>query len=281
MSVEWFVPDPAIPIRQGDLLISRDPHIGRVEEICMVITADCDISKGKFGRQLACLRVISFHDYLRTAWAERKLRKLEKDEAEKLRGQIAKWHSKSIGTESGLTAEAALAWLRRDDPEKICTDLAVPEPDGKKVRHALSLFRAALSALDENATIGKLHQYAAFRAASLGRDVQTIRQEILQQAQKESLPEDVFLLPSLPQLETGPAVVLLREVVSVRHDTICYRSSDASTNEMFLRVGRLESTFKYAVSQAFGALYSKIGLPEEYERRCKDVVEDINQLEWE
>lgn len=281
MNVEWFVPDPTIPIRQGDLLISRDPHVGRVEEICLVITADCDISKGKFGRQLACLRVISFHDYLRTVWAERKLRKLEKDEAEKLRGQIAKWHTKSIGTESRLSAEAALAWLRRDDPEKICADLAIPEQDSKKVRNSLSSFRAALSVLDEKGTTGKLQQYAAFRAASLERDVQTCRQEILQQAQKEALPEDVFLLPSLPQLETGPAVVLLREVVSVRHEAICYRSTDASTNEMFLRVGRLEPTFKYAVSQAYGALYSRIGLPEEYERRCKDVIEDINQFKWE
>lgn len=281
MGTEWLIPDPAIPIRQGDLLICRDPHVGRVEEICLVITADCDISKGKFGRQLACLRVISFHEYLRTVWAERKLRKLEKDEAEKLRCQIAKWHSKSIGTDSHLSAAAALAWLRRDDPEKICADLSIPEQDRKKVRNALSLFRAALLALDDNAMTGGLQQYAAFRATSLGRDVLACRQEILQQAQKEALPEDVFLLPNLPQIETGPAVVLLREVVSVQHEAVCYRSVDASTNEMFLRVGRLEPTFKYAVSQAFGTLYSRIGLPAEYEQRCKAAIEEINQFEWE
>ena len=280
MNTEWFVPSLEIPARQGDFLICRDPHVGHVEEICLVITADCDISKGKFGRQLACLRVISLSDYLRTVWAERKLRKLEKDEAEKLRGQIAKWHSKHIGNESQISAEAALKWLLRDDPEKICSDLAIPEKDSKKMRLSLGSFRTAFLALGEAAEASKLHQYATFRAHSLGRDVHLCRQEILQQAQKEPMPEDVFLLPSLPQLETGPAVVLLREIVSVRHEAICYRSADASTNEMFLRVGRLEPAFKYAVSQAFGALYSRIGLPEEYELRCKVVIEEINQFDW-
>ena len=281
MDEEWIIPDFASPVRQADVLICRDPHVGQVEEICLVITADCDISKGKFGRQLACLRVISFHDYLRTVWAERKLRKLEKDEAEKLRGQLAKWHTKKIEAESHLSADAALSWLRRDGPEKICADLAIPEQDSRKVQSSLSSFHDALVALDEHVMADALQRYAAFRSSCLNRDIHTCRKEILQQAQKEVLPEDIFLLPSIPQLEMGAAVVLLREVVSVRQEAICYRSADANTNEMFLRVGRLKPTFKYAVSQAFGVLYSRVGLPVDYELRCKTVIEDINQFKWE
>ncbi len=73
--VEWFIPDPTSPVRQGDVLINRLPGADRIEETCIVITADCDISKGKFGRHLACLRVVRLHDYIKTNWASKKLGK--------------------------------------------------------------------------------------------------------------------------------------------------------------------------------------------------------------
>lgn len=282
MNPEWHVPDPSIPVRQGDLLICRNPHKGIVQEICLVITADCDISKGKFGRQLACLHVIPFVDYLRTVWAEKKLRKATKDGTETVRSQIATWHSKSIGADSSLSAEAVTAWVRRAEPDTICSELNIPDPDAKKVRKSLAAFRAALSILDSDTAADKLTQLIKFRSAIQGKDVQTCRQEALHQAKQEQpLPEDVFLLPSLPQLDLGSAVVLLREIVSVKHESVCYRAPDACTDDMFLRVGRLEPTFKYAVSQAFGALYSRIGLPDDYERRCKEVIHQINDLSLE
>ena len=76
MNSEWFIPEPSVPVRQGDILISRDPKSGSIEDICIVITADCDINKDKFGRHLACLRIISLENYFRTVWADRKLRDL-------------------------------------------------------------------------------------------------------------------------------------------------------------------------------------------------------------
>lgn len=91
MKVEWFLPEPDVPVRQGDILVSRDPQTGTLDEVCLVITADCDISKGKFGRQLACLRVLTVKDYVTHIWAKRKLDKLIREEAKKLRAQLAKW----------------------------------------------------------------------------------------------------------------------------------------------------------------------------------------------
>lgn len=275
---EWSVPDPSVPVRQGDLLICRDPHKGIIEEICLVITADCDISKGKFGKQLLCLRVISFEDYLRTTWADRKLQRSVYTETEKVRVQIAKWHTLKIGAESNLTADAITAWVSRVDANSICSDLGVPDPDSKKVEASLTSFRTALNALRVNERKDKMTQLIAFRSAIQGKERKVVHQEYLRQAQSEQLPEDIFLIPSLPQSEVGPVVILLREIVSVRQDSICTRASDASTSDMFLRIGRLETTFKYAVSQAFGSLYARIGLPGDYEHRCKCVMEKISEL---
>jgi hypothetical protein len=277
---EWYIPDPAVAVRQGDILISRDPKSGRVEEICIVITADCDISKGKFGRQLACLRIVWLDDYIKFAWASRKLDKTLKDETDKIRGQVAKWHTKLLGVESTLTSNAVSAWIQRESPDSLCSTLQIPETDRKKFIAAVSSYHSAITAI-EKTTNGNLAKLVAFRSAIRGLELQVCHQEALQQAQREALPEDVFLLPNLPQLGNSAAVVLLREIVGIAGDSVSLRAADAQSNDVFLRVGRLLPTFKYAVSQAFGSLYSRIGLPEDYESRCKGAIENISNLALE
>lgn len=280
---EWFVPDSSVEVRQGDLLVSRSLQTGKVDELCLVITADCDISKGKFGRQLACLRVLPIDRYVRTIWAAKKLEKMQVNERIKLRGQVAKWHTQSLGTESSITADAAADWVKREEPEAICDGLQIPEKERKKFTASVKAFRSAIIALEAHASRDKLTQFVAYRGAVLGRDVAQSWQEVLLDAQKESdaLPEDAFLLTSLPQVSEDGAVVLLREIVGIPYEAVCYRVTDAVAETSMLRVGRLHPTFKYAVSQAFGALYSKIGLPPTYEKRCKDVTLNLTSIKWE
>lgn len=278
--MEWFLPEPEVPVRQGDVLVSRDPQTGNLDEVCLVITADCDISKGKFGRQLACLRVLTVKDYVAHIWAKRKLDKLIKEEAKKLRAQLAKWQSLATGQESTLTEEAARIWLARAEPYAICDLLGVPD-DGsrKKLLGVLGGYREAFGGLD--GPRDHLTALVAFKSTLGHIEPKTCRQQTLQQAQQEPLPEDVFLLPELPLAADTPCVVMLREIVGVASDAVCFRATDATSSDKFLRVCRLEPTYKYAVSQAFGILYSRIGLPDEYERRCKDVVSGIASFEWE
>jgi hypothetical protein len=278
--VEWFLPEPGVPIRQGDILVSRDPYSGVIDEVCLVITADCDISKGKFGQQLACLRVITVKDYVAQIWAKRKLDKLIKDEAKKLREQLAKWQSQVTGKQSTLTEDAARIWIARTEPPAICDALGVPD-DGsrKKLLKVLAKYRDAFGGLDSPGD--PLTMFVTFKSKIDETDSKTCRQKTLQQAQQESLPEDVFLLPILPLATDTPCVVMLREIVGVSNDLVCFRATDATSSDHFLRVCRLEPTYKYAVSQAFGILYSRIGMPDEYERRCKNVVTGIAFFEWE
>lgn len=278
--MEWFLPEPDVPIRQGDVLISRDPRTGILDEVCLVITADCDISKGKFGRQLACLRVLTVKDYVAHIWAKRKLDKLIKEETKKLRAQLAKWHSLATGQESTLTEEAAKIWISRAEPSAICDALNVPD-DGsrKKLLSILANYREAFQGLTHQGS--PLTTLVSLKATLERTDSKVYRQKTLQQAQQEPLPEDVFLLPELPLAADTPCVVMLREIVGVSSDSVCFRATDATSPENFLRVCRLQPTYKYAVSQAFGILYSRIGLPDEYENRCKDAVSGIASLEWD
>lgn len=278
---EWFIPESSQEVRQGDLLVARSRQPGLVDEFYLVITADCDISKGKFGRQLACLRVLQIDQYIRTIWATKKLEKLQRSELIKLRSQVAKWHSQAQGSPSLITEDAVATWVKREEPEAICKELQVPEKEQKKLTAALTTFKDAIGTLETHADRDKLTQLAAYKGSVLGKDIESSKKEVLQEAQNESLPEDVFLLTSLSQVSDDGAVVLLREVVGIQHELVCYRITDAVAETSLLRVGRLYPTFKYAVSQAFGALYSKIGLPPAYEDRCKKVSSKLANITWE
>lgn len=276
---EWYIPDPSQPIRQGDILIRRDVGTGKIQDALLVITADCDIKNNKFGRQLACLQIISRDDYVKTVWAERKLQKFFLEESKRLQAQLAKWHALALGVPSSLSVEAAVEWVRREEPIAICNSLALPETDSKKLQKVLGRFRAALTALQTEEC--PLVRYVKFRVELNNEDVNLCHQNILKQAKSEPLPDDIFLLTGLPQVDQFPCFVMLREIVGVTPSTVSFRTIDAPTSESFLRIGRLLPTFKYAVSQAFGALYSRIGLPVEYEQRRDLVIESITSIAWE
>lgn len=281
MSTEWTIPETEIPVRQGDLLICRNVRTGDISDICLVITADCDIRNGKFGREIACLRVTPLHGYLRNVWAKKKLARFQSNQIKLVREQMAKWHSLQIGTPSGLTDEATLSWVQRATADEICADLNVPIDQKKNISKAIQLLKSGLSASETPNLQDCMSRLALFKACTSEKPIDICQQDILKDAQKEELPDDFFLFTSLPQIETGPAVVHLRELFGVDAKAIRYRATDADSDECFLRVGRLEPTFKYAVSQAFGSLYSKIGLPNEYEVRRDNALKFIQTYQWE
>lgn len=279
--LEWSVPDASVPVRQGDILIRRDPESRIVHEIRLVITADCDISKSKFGAELACLRVELFDQYIRNVWGERKFDKLLADETKRIYDQILKWHKASIDTESTLSLETVVAWVCRSEPEKICDELKIPELDRKGLITNLQLFRAAMEEKEKVSHRCPLTQYASFVSIMKSKDAKLCWDEALLQAHNEKLPDDVFILPGLPELETNGAIVLLREVVGTEFTKVFTRATDAIDSSVFLRIGRMMPTYKYAISQAFGSLYSRIGLPSEYEERRKVTLANIKNYKLE
>jgi peptidyl-tRNA hydrolase len=277
--MEWFTPDATLDVRQGDLLISKDPRTGGVDKLTIVITADCDISKGKFGSHLAGLKVIFFDEYIKSIWSSRKLEKLVRDEKSNLHKKICKHHSELLGSPSALTDEGVITWLLRDSPEKIAEALKVPEGQLKKflvyVANYSNAFRSLL--LDYESTLSK---YVSFFSALNARDSSSVLNSLVSQAQSETLPDDIFFLPCVADVAEKGAVVLLREVVAVPYTAIRYRLSEVSQQEQYLRSSRLKPEIKYALSQAFGNLYSKIGLSADYESRRKSAIAQVSSFQW-
>ncbi len=282
MKYEWIKHEADDPVRQGDLMLARDPTTGRVEDLCIVITADCDIAQGKFGKQLAGLRVVSLKDYLRTEWAERKLRSNFDKETERIRDQLNKWNIQRDPGAGPLSPEVVVSWIRRREPDDICQDLKIPETAFAKVRMALARFRSVAEAFDPGDSADNLTRLVSMKVAMLARPLADAQKDILEEAQGSSLPGNVFLLTTLPQLpEIGPAVVHLRELIGIQLASVCYHAYDAVSKDHFLRIGRLNPVVKYAVSQAFGVLYTRIGLPKDYEDERKAAIKHIDTFQWD
>lgn len=275
----WSIPDPEDTLLQGDLLLRRDPATGRVVDLCLVITADCDISQRKFGRNIAALTVVPFKTYLRTIWADQKSRRSLAKATDQVLSQINKWNSIRIGKQSNISQEGVIDWVRRADGSEICKTLNVPAPDSSRFTSNINSYRQAVMDM-ESRSGDSFARLLAFKTALSGKPANDSLSDLLRDIRNENLPMDVFLLPDLPQIECGAAVIQLREIVGVPWDRVCYRTVDAITDQHYLRVGRLRETFKYAVSQEFGTLYSRIGLSTEYENSCKSVIAQLDQLDW-
>lgn len=279
MTSVWIIPGPELPIRQGDLLIKKSLKLGKAESICLVITADCDIHKNKFGNCLACLRVITLEEYITQHWAERKLEKATEKEVKKTLELVNKWNRRCEGR-SELTEDALCRWISRAQPEEICSELQIPDGDLTKVLKCLKPFISAMNILNDN-NLDSLRKLASFKSALNNTPIEKLWVTVLEQAKQDTFPDDIVFFPDLPQIETGPVVVLLREVLAVDHKFICYRAPDVTASEPFLRIGRLSPVYKYQLSQRFGSLYSKIGLPNEFEVKCSDAKNVILNIAWE
>jgi len=278
---EWLIPSSDTPLRQGDLLIRRNPKTGALGGICLVITADCDISQHKFGTHLAALRVISFEDYIRNVWAEKKLSNIFNKEFKKIQDQINKWNTVRAAEAIALSPEVVQRWLRTNTAKEICEELSIPSSDSGRVANNLENFQKAMQAIDKANTDDNLEKLAAFCAITqAGKTHQEHLDIYIKNAHSAELPEDIFLLTTLPQIENGPAIILFREFVSVQEKDIFYRASDATSDSVFLRIGKLDATIQYAVSQAFGSLFSRIGLPSAYEKHRAMAIEASANKPW-
>lgn len=282
MSEEWLNPgpDPDMPIKQGDLLMRRNPVSDEILQVCLVITADCDITQNKYGKELAALLVIPLQMYIRNILCKRRLQSAIEKPAKNIRDMLNKWNSRRLGGEtSNITLEATIDWARREDGTTIADTLNVDELEKKKFALTIDGYRNAIQAAD-NCKGDELDQFVAFRSCIDNKSASDCLKLFLNSINRVDLPEDIFLLPYIPQVEYGPSVVLLRDIVGVKHDAICYRAVDATSSDHFLRIGRLEPTFKYAISQSFGMLYARIGLPTEHETRCDTALEKLADYNW-
>jgi hypothetical protein len=276
--MEWLKVDYAEDIRQGDILMDKPPRGQRPTQIAVVITADCDIAQDKFGTDLACLRVVWYEEYVRHVWAGLERQKALKKISTKVGDQLRKAHRLFTGKTSTLSDERACEWLRDAELAEVASALGISNDAREKFIRNLEPSRAALQAVTKN--ISAFDHCVALQAALDGTDRPAAVRKLVDKAQTADLPDDAFFLPGLPDHDESPAVVLLRGLVAVPAVNVARTLSDATSPAQRVRVARLHPTYKHALTQAFGNLYARIGMPVAFEKRVTFARKHLATLEW-
>lgn len=260
-------------VRQGDIIRKLHPKTGEVEQLGIVITADCDIAQRKAGERYTWLEIVPMAAYIEVPWAEEQMRKLAEKRSkaicEHLNGQIRK-------LQPGLTAlthESLVQWLRSRTAEEILASATgqVPTADSKPLRD-LQGFALTVSA-DENQSA-----FSRLKAAwTLFGVEERSQQENVRNAFKDGGGfQDYFVLPELPRQTGLGFVVMLRSMWTIMAPDLYLTEQDARIHDRpgaFHRLGRLNDGIRFSITQKLAFLFSRIGMPKTFESACETAAE--------
>lgn len=231
----------------------------------MVVTADCDIAQDKAGDSFSLLRIITAEQYIREVWSRAELARLvEKRSATAL--QVINSALERLGGHLDPLNEMSLKrWLVDREPSEIIGAVGL---SNKAVVDECSRDLWCLRDL-----ISAERGEPAFQALSrawrrLATSDKTIRGRLSDVLNPSRGPGDVYFIPYLPEFDDIGFVISLRLVVSVPQDRVFRSRVSARVSGVpnsYYRVGRFRDAIKYSIVQRMAALFSRIGLSEEYE----------------
>lgn len=257
--------DVGLPIRQGDVL--KRVHGDGPSVLTIVVTADCDIANGKFGDAgLACVQLMPLADYMLDDHARTTARRQLKKRFEKATEWInSRWLIKDPQNVP-LTDERVRTWIMTSPPEEIEAELASPTNGNMSfIMREAPLIHAAQTLLD-----APVDRYSAIDALRKIQSKSVSRSEqvktLFGSLDPRNLPLDVFYVSSVPGEPGVGFIAKLRALsfIPFNHSfTSIVAAKDVESS--FVRIGRLEPTFRHALAQQFGMLFARIGMPKEYE----------------
>lgn len=275
--LEWDQPSSDIPIRQGDLLVKKQAGATNIKDAVIVITADCDIAREKYDSAIAALPLISFPDYVRHRWANERYDATVNTDHIELTNQFNKIKAESLENYQALKPEVLAKWIERENPKNICHDIN----DDKSRERAEKIIAKiqVLLGLDNNPHIAAaFDRLLAYECIKENKDQAASREALLKKARGSlsTLPADLFFLSTIPIEGAGVHLVLLRELAAIKPDLVTTSATTARLNNGYLRIGRLKPAFKYALSQQFGLMFSRVGLPDDYENSKKTYLKSFD-----
>ncbi|QFR32248.1 hypothetical protein [Ancylobacter sp. TS-1] len=231
----WLLDDtvgPDAKLRQGDLIVferSESP----LRKVGIIVTADCDLELRKHARLVTLVPVVDartvLERYLLFEDCERKRDIIET--------YLFKAYSINVSQERAtkltiLRQTCALSDLDGNDSRKVAADFVFGASDSIPVEGYVKLMRDIGSGPK-----GK----NALRDQIRGRG-------------------DLLMLPSTQKLGIAGHIAWLRHIWQVGLDDIALRTSEVGARPGE-RLGRLDSPFRYRLTQLMAQVFSDIGLP--------------------
>ena len=257
------------PIRQGDIFkVGNDCYDVFMEEevLAMVITADCDIAQNKMGNSFTLLPIITLEHYLETKWLPA-LFEIELNTI--VKNNVAKFNSANKTEELNcdpLDLPSMKDWLTTDTLEEIFTDMKI------RVDKKVTDDSKKIEVLKKTPNFKNFHE---LRKKLQSKADDKIKSEI--HGAITQLRGEFLFIPELPCFKGLGGIVKLREVRAINQklafpSNFEARLSEEAQERGIVRVGKFTDFLRYSISQQFAILFSRIGMPENFE---SDVSESL------
>lgn len=232
----WLLDDavgPNAKLRQGDLIVFEGAE-SNLRKAGIIVTADCDLEQRKHARLVTLVPIVDARTILEQY--------LLYEDCERKRDQIELYLFKAYSIDvrqdratklTILRAAYATSDLNGDDSIKVAADFVFGTSDSIAVDGYVKLMR----------DIG-----GGPKARSALRD----------QIRKRG---DLLMLPSIRKLGVSGHIAWLRHIWQVGLDDIALRTSEVGARPGE-RLGRLDSPFRYRLTQLMAQVFSDIGLPD-------------------
>lgn len=260
-------------VLQGDVfkVVNSDNELFTQDEtLALIITADCDIANNKMGNYYSVLPIISAEKYLAHYWVAGFFSKEYKKILDSLLLQLNKSGEICEGKYDPLTDETLDQWLNEESLINIVESLNLRD-NFKSLEEVDEKLGIIKNVKDINCFI-KYKRFCGSKDKTILKDIASAL---------KSCGEQYYFLPQIDLNNSFGSIIKLREIRPVHKkqlflDETSERLSSSPTNNV-IRIGRLSDYLRYSISQCFALLFSRIGLPTEFEKDKNDSIEVISQ----
>ncbi|MEI7111214.1 hypothetical protein [Serratia sp. TMDUHS_CL] len=240
------------------------------EQFAILITADCDLAnRNKNVNYLTFLPIVSSTCYLEKIWIPTYFEKIRIEVAKSLHKLInnLEVHKKHECNE--LKESDIRVWLEKNKYIDILDDLSIID---RNQSIEIDIKLDELSRCEE--TIGNFFKIKEIKGSKFKNITNELREAI------KKPKEEFFVLPMIDSLFDECGILKLRMIRPIHRKNVYVQEIDArlsnhSDSTSLVRIGRLSDYLRYSISQSFASLFSRIGMPENYEN---DREESINLL---
>lgn len=224
---------PCASLTQGDL-IGFEEEEDPLRRYGIVVTADCDLEKGKHAKLVTLIPVVSVKTLLENY--------LFLEDCEKKRDMIEQFAFKQFEVEKSPEIEAMRAMLR--DKLIVC-DLTASDP--KVIAAKVTLDELSCISVVEYKDLMAAIKNNVKKAKDLGSQIGS--------------RGDVLNLPCTKALGIAGNIAWVRHIWQVPLSSIALRTSEA-ISKPGEKIARLDSPFRYRLTQIMAQVFSDIGLPD-------------------
>lgn len=252
-------------LSQGDVIVWEEAQDFQ-SKAAVVVTADCDLARGKHWGRITVVPLVPVENYLEEVYLPKQLELLEADLTRLFANavhQALKVEAIDVPSEDALESLVSLDAL---PPYFDASNQANRTHSLLRQARGLSKSVKSAAALDEALRL----RDPKVKALSVSKI----------EAFLANPPGDCMVLPQFPGLAPGLHVAFLRAMREVRDRDIATKTSEVEPNRA-RRIGRLVPVLRYRLTQMLAQVFSDIGLPDEYEATLKEergkFVELLNQ----